>query len=168
MPSPTRSSTQAEAGSYEEFMSRAYAMEREALERYTRFADQLEKAGNREVALVFRSLAKAEGLHARRILTEMGWVEAPALPRAFAWEGNEGPETAPLDSPQESIDPPQALKIALGCEVRARGYFEGIASGNAPARVRAAAAEMALEEREHANMIEYWLSRLPRPLFGWD
>jgi len=157
----------AEVGSYADFMSRAYAMEQEAVERYTSFADQLDRAGNREVALVFRDLAKAEGLHARRILTEMGWAKPPALPSAFAWKGSDGPETPSLDAPRGPIDAPQALKIALECELRAREYFESIALGGAPAQVRAVAAEMALEERDHAHMIQYWLSRMPRPLFGW-
>ena len=51
---------------------------------------------NREVAQLFRKLADIETLHAKRILEEMKWASVPALPPAYAWEGDEGPETAPF------------------------------------------------------------------------
>ena len=153
---------------YMDFMSRALAMELAAAQRYTKFADQLEKRGHRGVAEVFRKLARAEGLHAKRILTQMGWSKAPPLPRAFAWGGSDGPETAPLDCVHDSIRPPEALNIALRCENRAQKYFEDIALSDAPAPVRDAAAEMASEERDHAKLIESWLVWMPRPLLGWD
>jgi len=34
--------------------------------------------------------------------------------------------------------------------------------------VRAAALEMAADEREHVRLIEEWLSRVPPPEPGWD
>ena len=52
----------------------------EAAERYTEFADTLEQHNNHEVASLFRTMAEHEGKHARRIMAEMGWKEAPALP----------------------------------------------------------------------------------------
>ena len=155
-------------GTYTDFMSRALAMELAAAQRYTKFADQLKKGNHRGIAEVFRKLAKAEGLHAKRILTQMGWPKPPPLPRAFAWEGIDGPETAPLDCVHDSIQPPEALNIALRCETRAQKYFEDIALSDAPASVRDAAAEMASEERDHTKLIESWLVWMPRPLLGWD
>ena len=83
---------------YAEFMAQAYTLELEATERYAQFAEQLDTHNNREVADMFRKLSKIEGLHAKRILEEMGWPSLPALPAAFAWDDGEGPETAPLDS----------------------------------------------------------------------
>ena len=154
----------ATTGAYAAFMSRAYTMELEAAERYTQLADQLETQDNRDVAMVFRKLAEIEARHAKRILGEMGWPSAPALPPAFGWEGSEGPETAPLDSLHHPMQPYHALEIALRCELQAQKYFENIASG--AARVRAAAEEMASEEREHVKLIRDWLSRLPRPVSG--
>jgi rubrerythrin len=156
------------AGSYGDFMACAYAMELEAAERYTEFAERLEMHNNPEVARLFRKLAEIEGQHARQILAKMGWASVPALPPAFAWEGNEGPETAQFDSLHHLMHPFHALGIALRCEIQAQKYFEKIASGAAPQSVRSAAAEMATEEREHVKLIQNWLARVPRPLSGWE
>ncbi|MBI1943995.1 MAG: ferritin-like domain-containing protein [Betaproteobacteria bacterium] len=156
------------AAEYEDFMARAYAMELEATERYAQFAEQLDTHNNREVALLFRKLSEIEALHAKRILAEMGWPSVPALTPAFAWEGGEGPETAPFDSLHYLMQPFHALKIALRCELQAQAYFKKIAAGSAPARVRAAAVEMAAEEREHVRLIRDWLKRVPQPTADWD
>ena len=151
---------------YAAFMSRAYAMELEATDRYTQFADELETLGNHDVSMLFRKLAEIEAQHARQILAEMSWTSLPALPPAFAWAGSEGPETAPRDSLQHPMQPWQALEIALRCEIQAQKYFENIAAG--ADRVLAAASEMAAEEREHVKLIRDWLSRVKPPAAGSD
>jgi rubrerythrin len=153
---------------YADFMAQAYTMELEATERYAQFAEQLDTHNNREVAELFRKLSAIEALHAKRILEEMGWPSLPALPVAFAWQDAEGPETAPLDSLHYLMQPYHALQLALQCEQRAQHHFEGIAAGKAPKKVRAAAAEMAGEEREHVRLIKQWLARVPKPAAGWD
>ena len=152
----------------EDFMSRAYAMELEATERYAQFAEQLDTHNNREVAQMFRKLSQIEALHAKRILEEMGWASLPAMPPAFAWDGEEGPETAPFDALHYLMQPFHALEIALRCELQAVKYFDGIAAGAVPERVRAAAKEMAEEEREHVALIKEWMKKVPRPAPGWD
>lgn len=152
----------------EDFMARAYAMELEATERYAQFAEQLDTHNNREVAQMFRKLAAVEALHAKRILEEMRWPSMPALPPAYAWETLEGPETAPHEALHYLMQPWHALEIALGCELQAQKYFEDIAAGKAPKNVRAAALEMADEEREHVRLIRDWLKRVPEPGPGWD
>jgi rubrerythrin len=154
--------------SYEGFMSQAYAIEIEAVERYTQFAEQLEGHNNREVAAVFRKLAEIEGLHARHILDEMGWPSLPVLPVPYASGSPEGPETAPFDSLHYLMRPYHALEIALRCEIRAVKYFEDIAAASADQRVRAAAAHMAAEEREHVTLMRDWMKRVPQPQAGWD
>jgi len=156
------------AGAYEEFMSRAYAMELEASERYAEFADQLEGHNNAGVAELFRRLSQIETLHARKILEEMGWPSVPPMPAAYAWQSPEGPETAAFDEVHYLMLPYHALEIALGCELRAQQYYEAIASGDAPQRVRAAAAEMAEEEREHVRLVRAWLKKFPKPPAEWD
>ena len=153
---------------YADFMAQAYTMELEATERYAQFAEQLDTHNNREVADLFRKLSHIEGLHAKRILDEMGWPSLPALPAPCAWQDGEGPETAPLDSLHYLMMPYHALQLALECELRAQQHFEGIAAGKAPKKVRAAAAEMAEEEREHVRLIKEWLARVPQPAAGWD
>ena len=152
----------------EDFMSRAYAMELEATERYAQFAEQLDTHNNREVAQLFRKLSQIEGLHAKRILEEMHWPSVPAMPPAFAWESTEAPETAPFDALHYLMQPWHALEIALRCELQAVQYFDGIAAGAVPERVRAAAKEMAEEEREHVALIKEWMKKVPRPVPGWD
>ena len=152
----------------EDFMARAYAMELEATERYAQFAEQLDTHNNREVAQLFRKLADIEALHAKRILDEMKWPSMPVLPPAYAWEGAEGPETAPFDSLHYLMQPWHALEIALRCELDAQKYYEGIAAGRVPQRVRAAALEMAAEEVEHVRLIREWMKKVPRPAKGWD
>jgi rubrerythrin len=154
---------------YADFMARAYAMELEATERYAQFAESLETHNNREVAQLFRKLADIETLHAKRILEEMKWPSVPALPPAYAWEGVEGPETAPFDGLHYLMQPWHALEIALRCEREAQKYYEGIAAtSRAPKQVRDAAREMAAEEAEHVRLIEAWMKRVPRPAAGWD
>jgi rubrerythrin len=153
---------------YADFMSRAYTMELEATERYTQFAEQLETHNNREVASLFRKLAEIEKLHAKRILEEMQWPSVPALAPAYAWEGAEGPETAPFDSLHYLMQPWHALEIALRCEREAQKYYALIAASRGPKPVRDAAREMAAEEAEHVRLIKAWMTRVPKPQAGWD
>ena len=155
-------------GQYADFMARAYTMELEATERYAQFAEQLETHNNREVAQLFRKLADIETLHAKRILEEMKWPSVPSLPPAYAWEGDEGPETAPFDRLHYLMQAWHALEIALRCELDAQKYYENIAASRAPRQVRDAAREMAAEEAEHVRLIKEWMKRVPRPDPGWD
>jgi rubrerythrin len=152
---------------YAAFMSRAYTIELEATERYAQFADQLDTHNNREVAQLFRKLADIEALHAKRILSEMNWPAMPALPPAYAWEG-EAPETAPFASLHYLMQPWHALQIALGCELEAEKYYATIAASRAPKQVREAAKEMAAEEAEHVRLIRDWMKRVPKPAKDWD
>ena len=163
-----RQADPAPSDEYSEFMSRAYAMELEAVERYAQFAEQLDAHNNREVAELFRKLSAIEALHAKRILEEMGWPSLPVLTPAYAWEGPEAPETAPFESVHYLMQPYHALEIALGCELKAQKYFEQIAAGTAPKPVKAAAQEMAEEEREHVTLIRAWMKKVPQPAAGWD
>ena len=154
---------------YTEFMSHAYAIEIEAQERYQQFAEQMELHNNREVAQLFRKLADIEGLHAKHILAETGWASLPAMPVPYAGSlEEEGPETAPFESLHYLMKPYHALEIALRCELEAVKYFEDIAASTSSERVRAAAAEMAADEREHVELVRDWLKRVPQPGPGWD
>jgi rubrerythrin len=153
---------------YADFMARAYTMELEATERYAQFAEQLDTHNNREVAQLFRKLADIETLHAKRILEEMKWPSVPALPPAYAWDGDEGPETAPFDRLHYLMHPWHALEIALRCERDAQQYYENIAASGAPKKVRDTAREMAAEEAEHVRLIQEWMKRVPCPGTGWD
>ena len=98
----------------EDFMRQAYALEREAVERYTEFADSMETHNNLEVAAMFRTMAGYESKHAQQIMAEMGWTEPPEPPAGgFGWTGFEAPETVPIDeaSPLEAVNPYGRTKL---------------------------------------------------------
>jgi rubrerythrin len=151
----------------QEFMAYAWAMEVEAAERYAELADQMDTHHNREVSELFAKLARIEGKHRDQIMAQMGWTRAPDA-SSFRWETPEGPETTDYSELHYLMQPYHALKLAEHNERRAAEFFERFAAANLPADVRAAAAEMAEDEREHVRLIEDWLARYPEPEAGWD
>ncbi|HKI63466.1 MAG TPA: ferritin family protein [Burkholderiales bacterium] len=154
---------------FAEFMARAYVMEVDASDRYADFADQMEVHNNLEVAQLFRKLSHIEGLHAKRILEEMGWKQPPRALLAWRWDDVEPPETAAVTDLHYLMQPWHALEIALKNERRAEKFFARIVrSVKTPAAVKKIAAEMAEEEREHVRLIRDWMKRVPKPEPGWD
>ena len=154
---------------FAEFMARAYVMEVDAAERYADFADQMEVHNNLEVAQLFHKLSRIEGLHAKRILQEMGWKKPPQALLTWRWDEAEPPETAAVTDLHYLMQPWHALEIALKNERRAERFFARIVrSAKTPASVKKIAAEMADEEREHVRLIRDWMKRVPKPEPGWD
>lgn len=154
---------------FADFMARAYVMEIDASERYADFADQMEVHNNLEVAQLFRKLSRIEGLHAKRIVEEMGWKQPPKMLLAWRWDDAEPPETAPVTDLHYLMQPWHALEIALRNERRAERFFARIVrSAKTPAAIKKIAAEMAEEEREHVGLIREWMKRVPKPEPGWD
>jgi rubrerythrin len=153
--------------SVEDFMAYAYAMEVEASERYAELAEQMDTHHNREVSELFAKLARIEGKHRDQIAAQMGWTSPPDT-SSFRWETPEGPETTDYSDLHYLMQPYHALKLAEHNERRAAEFFERFAAAKLPADVRAAAAEMAEEEREHVRLIKEWLARFPEPEAGWD
>ena len=151
----------------QEFMAYAYAMEVEAAERYAELADQMSTHHNREVAELFARLARIEGKHRDQIAAQMGWTTPPET-TVFRWETPEGPETTDYGELHYLMQPYHALKLAEHNEQRAVDFFSRFAAARLPADVRAAAAEMAEEEREHVRLIQQWLARVEPPSPGWD
>ena len=152
----------------EEFMTLALLMELEAAQRYADLADAMEMHNNREVAELFRRMADIEGKHAQKIMTEMGWREAPApSPAAAAWPGLEGPETTPADAVHYLMQPYHALELALAGEERAEQFFARLAEFAGADSVRAAAGELRDEEREHVALVKAWMDKVPRPASDW-
>jgi rubrerythrin len=151
----------------QEFMAYAWAMEVEAAERYAELADQMNTHHNREVAELFAKLARIEGKHRDQIMAQMGWTSSPDT-SSFRWETPEGPETTDYSDLHYLMQPYHALKLAEHNERRAAEFFDRFAAAKLPADVRAAAAEMAEDEREHVRLIGEWLARYPEPEPGWD
>jgi rubrerythrin len=97
----------------------------------------------------------------------MGWTKAPDA-AVFRWETPEGPETTDYGELHYLMQPWHALRLAEHNERRAVEFFERFAAARVPAGVRAAALEMAEEEREHVRLIGEWLAKVPPPEPGWD
>jgi rubrerythrin len=151
-----------------EFMAQALAMEREAAQRYSDFADAMEIHNNREVAALFRKMAGIERMHAARIMAEMGWKDTPALPSGKpSWEGFEAPETTPGDEVHYLMQPYHALQLALLNEQRAERFFARLARAATVESVRAAARELQAEEQEHVKLVRAWMKKLPKPDRYW-
>lgn len=151
-----------------EFMARAWAMEMEAKQRYTDFADAMETHNNLEVAAMFRTMAQYEARHAEQILAEMGWTEPPVAPRSgFLWPGFEAPETAPIDEVHYLMQPWHALQLALAAEKAAEHFFRELARVATTESVRRAARELQAEEREHVLLVKAWMKKVPRPDPDW-
>lgn len=156
-------------GSIDELMAYAYALEVEASERYADFADAMEMHNNREVAELFRKLARIENRHAEQVLEEMGWASPPPAPHGgYKWEGFEAPETGDVTELHYLMQPYHALQIALHNERRAHVFFGGLVKAARNAKVRRAAVEMEQEEAEHVRLIEEWLKRTPKPEANWS
>lgn len=151
-----------------EFMAHAYAIEAEAAERYAEFADSMEIHNNREVAELFRKLARIEQRHADQILEQMDWKQMPVASANYRWEGTQGPETADPTELHYLMQPYHALQIALFNEKRARDFFAHLARLTPHAGVRKRALEMREEEAEHVRLIEEWLKRTPVPDVNWE
>jgi rubrerythrin len=152
----------------EEFMALALAMEREAAERYTDFADTLEAHNNRDVAALFRTMAKYEARHAEQIMAQMGWSAAPALPATSPWPEAEAPETVPIDEVHYLMQPWHALQLALAAERRAERFFAELARRAEDESVRRAAQRLQAEEAEHVALVQAWLAQVPPPSGDWD
>ena len=149
-------------------MAQALAMEREAVERYTEFADAMEVHNNREVAAMFRTMAGYEGKHAEQIRAEMGWQQDPPAPAGgFGWPGFEAPETVPIDEVHYLMQPWHALQLALAAEQRAVTFFGELAQAAATESVRKAALQLQAEEEEHVELVRAWIAKVPAPEGDW-
>jgi rubrerythrin len=154
--------------SLHDFMAQALVMEREAVERYTEFADALEAHNNREVAALFRTMAGYEAKHAEQIKAQMGWKDDPEPPAGGSgWPGLEAPETVPIDEVHYLMQPWHALQLALGAEQRAEAFFGELAKAATDDAVRSAALELQAEEAEHVQLVHAWLKKVPEPEGDW-
>jgi rubrerythrin len=166
---PAKVAGAAAVSSMNELMAYAYALEVEAGERYAEFADAMEAHNNREVAELFRKLARIENKHAEQILEEMRWTAAPRPPSTgYKWQGPEGPETADFTALHYLMQPYHALEIALINEKRAFEFFSALVRRATTDKVKRAAQEMAEEEAEHVRLIEDWMKKVPLPEPHWD
>lgn len=151
------------------FYAHAIAMEREAAERYAELADQMQVHHNEEVTTLFRWLAGLEANHARELEARAAGMTMPRLkPWEYRWSDAEGPESTSYDTAHYLMTPQHALEAALANERRAREFFERYAESATDPEVRRLAAEIAIEEAEHARHVERALAKLGAPQSHWD
>jgi rubrerythrin len=151
-----------------EFYAQALAIEAEAAERYILLAEQMEVHNNREIALIFRKMAEAENKHREQIAIKAGGVLAAGLPASFSWLRPDGPEVHGFQDVHYLMTPYHALLLARHNEERAVEFFEAIVETTSDPQIKAAAAELAAEERMHVAWVDDWLTQYPPPPPGWD
>ncbi len=151
-----------------DLLAHAHAMESEAHERYLDLAEQLELHRNVEVATLFRKLAQIEQLHVRKILDRVGALELPHLsPWEYRWLDDEAPEAASIGEAHYMMTPHHALSLALRAEQRALDFYSSVLEGGGNSSVQELARELAVEEREHVELVKTWLAKYPEPGADW-
>ena len=147
---------------------RRWQMEIEAAQRYADFADAMEMHNNREVAAMFRKMARLRDQARDEIMATMGWSEAPPVTaRDGTLAGLRGPETTPGDEVHYLMQPWHALQLALAAEQRAERFFAELARIATSKAVREAARELQAEEREHVALVRAWMKKVPKPERDW-
>jgi rubrerythrin len=149
----------------EELRERAYVIEAEAAERYTELAEQMELHNNPKAAEIFARMAEIENLHADRMRPK-DHVDRP--PWEYKWLTFESPEATAGDDVHYLMSPYQALEVALLNEQRAEIFYRAVAEHAAAKEVRALAAQMAEEERQHVELVRQWMAKFPPPADDWD
>jgi len=150
-----------------EFLAHAVAMEQEAADRYLELADMMEAHRNDEVATLFRDMHRFSLMHRDSILER---ARPHALPQLRSWEyrWRSPPEVGGEEAFDYMLEPYNALRYARVNEVRAMKYYRDVADRAQDDEVRRLAGEFAAEEREHAQSLDEWLARTPRPSMTWD
>jgi rubrerythrin len=138
------------AGTIEEILAAAHALERAAAHRYQQLGGAMRQVGHEDVARVFDELAAEETQHVARVeqLSTRLLGSLPAddvvrwvLPETFAAEEAGSPAL---------LTPYKALSVAVRSEERAFAFWTYVAAGAADPAVRLQAEAMARQELLHA------------------
>ena len=150
------------------FLAHALAMEQEAADRYDELADSMEVHNNKDVAELFRQMAKFSRLHGASVAQRATPYELPKLKSwQYRWNTPEPPEVGEPEGSHYMMTPYHALIFALDNEKRGQQFYASEASGSDDPTVRSLAAEMADEEAEHVTELEAWIARTPMPSADW-
>jgi rubrerythrin len=146
----------------------AIAIEREAVARYSEFAERMSDLGNEAAAEVFATLARMEREHLDELLARAAGLKLPVLAdNEYSWLDGAVPETAARELVFRLMTPRHALEIALAGENRAAAFFEHIALTADDPMLAALAREMAADEGDHIALLEKLLERTPSPIVDW-
>ena len=146
----------------------AIAIEREAVARYSEFAERMDDLGNEASAEIFATLARMETEHLEQLLERTRGMQLPAIsPGEYAWLDRAAPETAARELVFRLMTPRHALEIALAGETRAAAFFESVILTTSDELLRSLAREMAADEGDHIAMLEKLLETTPGPIVDW-
>ena len=142
------------------FLVYSITLEEEAAERHDELADVMEVHNNPEVAATFRKLAHYSRLHAQEIRDHAEGRDLPVIaPWDFGWENMEAPETGDMSAVNYLMNTAQALQLAMDNEQRAFGFYDQIGRESHVPDVAAMAAEFAIEEKEHLDLLQAWMDK---------
>lgn len=142
------------------FLVYSITLEEEAAERHDELADVMGVHNNPEVAATFRKLAEYSRLHAQEIKDHAKGRDLPDIaPWDFGWEHMEGPETADMSGVNYLMNTAQALQLAMDNEQRAFDFYDQIGRESQVPEVAAMAAEFAIEEKEHLDLLQVWMDK---------
>lgn len=156
--------------STEELLAYSLALEKEAVERFTELADQMEVHNNHEVADLFHQLAEIESRHVENVKQTSRGKQLPDL---LAWEfdwidAGQSPEGGLLEDAHYLMQPWHAIELAKQGEQRAVAFFKHVASNANDKAVEQMARELVVEEQQHVELLEQWQQRFPKPADDWD
>ena len=119
------------------FLAHALAMEQEAADRYDELADSMEVHNNKDVAELFRQMAKFSRLHGASVAQRATPYELPKLKSwQYRWNTPEPPEVGEPEGSHYMMTPYHALIFALDNEKRGQQFYASEASGSDDPTVR--------------------------------
>ena len=146
----------------DELLAHAREIEAEAMERYEDLANQMETHNNPRVAKLFLAMVAVEQKQVDRMNALAETHDLPDLnPSDFTWPDLEAPECVPIGQGHYQMTEHEALAQALECETRAWAFFAHIAANTDNVMVKNMATQFADEEREHMQLVQAWIDRLP-------
>lgn len=150
-----------------EFLAHAIAMEHESAERYLELADMMESYGNEDVSQLFREMNRYSMLHRDSVKDRVGSIELPKI-KSWQYRWTTPPEMGDEDAFDRELDAFSALRYARENEIRAKNYYQSVADESDDPELKRLAAEFAGEEQEHADALDGWIARTPRPSRTFD
>lgn len=142
-----------------ELCAHALELERDAAQRFRDYATRMDELGEKGIAGVFEELAAEENQEIRALEVVSGTRKPSELsPWEYAWRLTYMPEA--LDKTPRLVprNAHEALQLALLAKRRAEAFLNDVAENARDEVVRGCAAEMAVNERRLAQLLERLLT----------
>ena len=146
--------------SLEEFHGFAVKVEEDAAIHFDKLSAAMKGCGNHEVATLFAQLAGFSRLHLAEAQKRAAALDVSKhIPPDYAWPDHETPERTALWAGDPSLSRLDALRAALVGERRGYEFYYTVSGTTKDPEIRAAAKEFYLEEAEHVQVLEAWITR---------